>query len=154
MTRDWHFWIYILASKSRRIYTGVTNDIERRVKEHKEGRIEGFTQRYKINRLVYRERFHYIDNAIAREKEIKGWDRAKRIALIEAENPTWKDLSLKWGEPIEMLDPATAGEKQIPRSSTPTRAKAALVGDPGCARDDNSDNATSIAVEEEMVTKN
>ena len=60
MNREWHFWVYIMASKSRRIYTGVTNDIERRVLEHKHGEIEGFTQRYRINRLVYRERFHYI----------------------------------------------------------------------------------------------
>ena len=125
MSRDWHFWVYILASKSRRIYTGVTNDIERRVREHKSGAIDGFTQRYKINRLVYRERFHYIDNAIAREKEIKGWDRAKRVALIESENPTWVDLSLEWGKPIEMMDSAAAGGKQIPRF----------------ARDDNSDSA-------------
>jgi len=153
MNREWHFWVYILASKSRRIYIGVTNDIERRVREHKQGEIEGFTRRYKINRLVYRERFHYVDNAIAREKEIKGWDRAKRVALIESENPTWEDLSLEWGEPIEMLDPATAGEQQIPRSSTPPRAKAALVGDPGSARDDNSDSANSITVEKELVTK-
>ena len=85
MNRQWRFWVYIMASRSRRIYTGVTNDIERRVQEHKSGEVEGFTQKYKINRLVYRERFHYIDNAIAREKEIKGWDRARRVALIESE---------------------------------------------------------------------
>ena len=143
MSREWRFWVYIMASKSRRIYTGVTNDIERRVKEHKEGLIEGFTQRYKINRLVYRERFHYIDNAITREKEIKGWDRTRRVALIESVNPTWEDLSLEWGKPIEMLNPAAAGQKQIPRF----------------ARDDNSstfDSSTndSAGAEKEMVTKN
>ena len=133
-----------MASKSRHIYTGVTNDIERRVAEHKEGRIEGFTRRYNINRLVYKERFRYVGNAIEREKEIKGWDRQKRVALIEAVNPTWEDLSLEWGTPIEMLSPAAADEKQIPRSSTPTRAKSALAGDPGCARDDNSFGANSV----------
>jgi putative endonuclease len=139
MTREWHFWVYILASKSRRIYTGVTNDIERRVKEHKEGRIEGFTRRYKINRLVYRERYHYIGNAIAREKEIKSWDRAKRVALIESVNPTWEDLSLEWGKPIELLKPSTSVEKQIPRF----------------ARDDNSDGANNIAEMHDLVeTKN
>ncbi len=58
MSREWHFWVYILASKSRRIYTGLTNDIERRVLEHKHGEVGGFTQRYRINRLVYSERFH------------------------------------------------------------------------------------------------
>ena len=116
MNREWRFWVYIMASKSRHIHTGVTNDIERRVKEHKSGEIDGFTRKYKINRLVYRERFHYIDNAIAREKEIKGWDRAKRVALIESENPTWEDLSREWGRSIVMLSPAYADEKHIPRS--------------------------------------
>jgi putative endonuclease len=129
MTREWRFWVYIVASKSRRIYTGVTNDIERRVQEHKHGEIEGFTQRYRINRLVYRERFQYIGNAIAREKEIKGWDRARRVALIESINPTWGDLSLQWGAPIELLNSATAGKQRIPRF----------------ARDDNSDSADEFA---------
>ena len=82
--------------------------------EHKHGEIEGFAQRYRINRLVYCERFHYIGNAIAREKEIKSWDRGKRVALIESVNPTWEDLSLEWGKPIKMLDPASADEQ--PRS--------------------------------------
>ena len=81
MSHEWDFWVYIMASKSRRIYTGVTNDIERRVKEHKSGEIEGFTQRYRIDRLIYRERFHYIGNAIAREKEIKGWVGIERRGL-------------------------------------------------------------------------
>ena len=103
MKRDWHFWVYIMSSKSRRIYTGVTNDIGRRVREHKAGEIEGFTQRYKINRLVYYERFHYVGNAIRREKEIKGWDRRTRVALIESANPTWEDLSEEWGKPIGAL---------------------------------------------------
>jgi putative endonuclease len=103
MSREWHFWVYIVSSKSRRIYTGMTNDIQRRVAEHKAGEIEGFTQRYKINRLVYSERFHYVENAIEREKEIKGLDRAKRVALIESMNPTWDDLSEEWGKPIEPL---------------------------------------------------
>ncbi len=108
MRREWHFWVYILASTSRHIYTGVTNDIERRVREHKDGRIEGFTRRYRIDRLVYCERFRYVVNAIAREKEIKGWDRRKRIALIEQANPTWEDLSLEWDKAIEPLHPAGA----------------------------------------------
>jgi putative endonuclease len=121
MNREWRFWVYIMASKSRRIYTGVTNDIERHVLEHKHGEIGGFTQRYRINRLVYRERFHYIDNAIAREKEIKSWDRGKRVALIESVNPTWEDLSLEWGKPVEFLHPSGADEKQIPRGLNPAR---------------------------------
>ena len=116
MSREWHFWVYILASKSRHIYTGVTNDIERRVREHKEGNIDCFTQKYRVNRLVYRERFRYIGNAIAREKEIKGWDRQKRVALIERDNPTWEDLSLEWGQQVELLQPST------PRTTDPSSA--------------------------------
>jgi putative endonuclease len=115
MSRDWHFWVYILSSKSRRIYTGVTNDIERRVREHKEGRIEGFTRRYKISRLVYFERFHYVGNAIAREKEIKSLDRAKRVALIEAMNPTWSDLSEEWGKPVKLGAAAAQARTADPR---------------------------------------
>ena len=135
MSREWRFWVYIMASKSRRIYTGMTNDIERRVREHKEGRIEGFTRKYRINRLVCVERFHYMGNAIAREKQIKGLDRSKRVALIESANPTWEDLSLAWGKPISVLN-ATSSEKQIPRGLK-------------SARDDNSDSTRSIGAKEQ-----
>ncbi len=114
MSREWQFWVYILSSKSRRIYTGVTNDIERRVREHKEGRIEGFTRKYRINRLVYFERFHYVKNAIAREKEIKSFDRAKRVALIESMNPTWSDLSEEWGKPVELVTAASQARTADP----------------------------------------
>ena len=135
MSREWRFWVYVMASKSRRIYTGVTNDIERRVQEHKLGLIEGFTRRYRINRLVYRERFRYVDNAIAREKEIKSWTREKRVALIESGNPTWEDLSLEWGMPIRLLRPAGSGGQQIPRF----------------ARDDNFDSSNSVAESEGLL---
>jgi putative endonuclease len=110
--REWRFYVYIMASKSRRIYTGVTNNIFRRVMQHKRGEIEGFTQKYKINRLVYYQEFQYIGNAIAREKKIKGVDRAKRVALIESDNPTWVDLAEGWGKPLEPL--ATHEEKADP----------------------------------------
>jgi putative endonuclease len=116
MNRERRFWVYIMASKSRRIYTGVTNDIERRVQEHKRGEIEGFTRRYRISRLVHSERFRYIGNAIEREKEIKGWDRTKRVALIESVNPTWEDLSLDWGKRIELLS-SNSNTKADPSSA-------------------------------------
>jgi putative endonuclease len=106
-----HFWVYILSSKSRRIYTGVTNDIGRRIREHKSGEFEGFTQRYRINRLVYYERFRYIGNAINREKQIKSLDRAKRVALIEDMNPTWDDLSEEWGKPVGKIKVFAAGKE-------------------------------------------
>ena len=114
MPREYRFFVYIMSSKSRRIYTGVTNNIERRVNQHKASEIEGFTQRYEINRLVHYETFQYVGNAIHREKEIKGWDRAKRVALIESENPTWEDLAEDWGKPIELLKPVAVEKKADP----------------------------------------
>jgi putative endonuclease len=119
MSREYRFFVYIMASKSRRIYTGVTNNIERRAAQHKSGEIKGFTQRYRINRLVYYEVFQYVENAIRREKEIKGWDRAKRVALIEGENPTWDDLAEDWGKAIELLKPVL-----VPARADPSPAKA------------------------------
>ena len=114
MPREYRFFVYIMASKSRRIYTGVTNNIDRRVAQHKAGEIKGFTQRYNINRLVHFERFQFVQNAIHREKKIKGWDRAKRVGLIERNNPTWDDLADDWGKPIELLKPVVLTPKADP----------------------------------------
>ncbi len=75
------------------LYTGVTGDLIRRVEEHKNGRVEGFTKKYKCTKLVFVENVGYIDNAIEREKEIKGWKRDKKNRLVESMNPNWKDLS-------------------------------------------------------------
>ena len=94
MSKTYH--VYILSSPTRTLYTGITGDIERRVWEHKQRRIEGFTKKYKISRLVYFEIFGDVRAAIAREKTIKGWLRAKKIALIQTTNPKWKDLSEGW----------------------------------------------------------
>jgi putative endonuclease len=82
-----------MSSPSRTLYTGVTNDLERRVNEHKSGAISGFTKQYKIDSLVYFQETHDVGEAIAAEKRIKGLLRPKKIALIEQENPTWRDLS-------------------------------------------------------------
>jgi putative endonuclease len=87
------YFVYIMTNRSRTLYTGVTNDLLRRVTEHKEKRVPGFTARYNIDRLVYYERTGQIWEAIAREKQIKGWLRAKKIALIESQYPEWRDLS-------------------------------------------------------------
>jgi putative endonuclease len=114
MPREYRFYVYIVASKSRRIYTGVTNNIQRRVIQHKRGEIDGFTKRYKINRLVYFERYQYVGNAIRREKQIKGLDRARRVALIERDNPMWADLAADWGKPIEPLKPVVDATKADP----------------------------------------
>ena len=90
------YYVYIMTNKSRTLYTGVTNHLERRVWEHKNKVIPGFTSRYKITQLVYYEEGNDINVAIAREKQIKGWLRAKKIALIELINPEWRDLSEDW----------------------------------------------------------
>ena len=90
------YYVYILSSRSRNLYTGVSNNITRRVSEHREGRIPDFTSRYRIHRLVHFECHCDVRAAMAREKEIKGWSRAKKIALITAENPAWDDLAAAW----------------------------------------------------------
>ena len=90
------YYMYIMASASRTLYTGVTNNLERRVAEHQRKLIPGFTSLYNINRLVHYEVFGDIRAAIAREKQIKGWRRTKKIALIESSNRDWKDLSQGW----------------------------------------------------------
>lgn len=85
-------YVYILSSHSRRLYIGVTSNLEKRISEHKQGLIEGFTKAYKINQLVYYEDYPDMLSAIAREKQLKGWTRAKKIALILKMNPGWEDL--------------------------------------------------------------
>jgi putative endonuclease len=89
-------YVYIMASASRVLYVGVTSNLHRRVWEHKQKRIDGFTKRYNITRLVYYEETSDIRAAIEREKQIKGWLRAKKVALIESVNPGWSDLSEGW----------------------------------------------------------
>ena len=87
------YYVYILTNRSGTLYVGMTNDIVRRIQEHKEGRGSKFTSKYRINRLVYYESTNDVLSAIAREKQIKGWLRSKKIALIESVNPDWRDLS-------------------------------------------------------------
>lgn len=86
-------YVYILASRSRNLYVGVTTDLQRRTVEHRNGLAPGFTSRYKIFRLVHFEIFGDVHSAIAREKELKGWRREKKIWLINRHNPTWEDLA-------------------------------------------------------------
>jgi putative endonuclease len=87
------FYVYMMANRSRTLYTGMTNSMPRRVWEHKHMQIDGFTRRYLIDRLVYYEIAPDAASAIQREKQIKGWVRRKKIALIESVNPEWRDLS-------------------------------------------------------------
>ena len=90
------YYVYIMANKSRTLYTGVTNNLERRVLQHRRKLVPGFTARYNINPLVYYETFGDARAAINRETEIKGWRRMRKIALIESANGDWKDLSDGW----------------------------------------------------------
>jgi putative endonuclease len=90
------YYVYIMSNRSKTLYTGVTNDLMRRVYEHKNKLVEGFTKKYNITRLVYFEETNDVPSAIAREKQIKGWLRSKKITLIESKNPKWKDLSEGW----------------------------------------------------------
>jgi putative endonuclease len=86
------YFVYIMSNRSKTLYTGVTNNLERRVYEHKSKLIPGFTAKYNLTVVVYYEETSDVQSAIAREKTIEGWVRAKKIALIESVNPTWKDL--------------------------------------------------------------
>ena len=88
------YFVYIVTNKTRILYVGVTNNLPRRVYEHKMKLVNGFTQRYNLNSLVYFENTNDIGVAIEREKEIKGWVRRKKVALIHSKNPEWRDLSL------------------------------------------------------------
>jgi len=90
------YYVYIMTNRSRTLYTGVTNDLRRRVFEHKHHLAEGFTKKYNITKLVYYEGTNDVREAIARKKRIKGWLRKKKIALIESVNSEWKDLSSDW----------------------------------------------------------
>jgi putative endonuclease len=91
------FYVYMMMSSSRRaLYTGVTGNLMTRVRQHKNHVIEGFCDKYNCTRLVYFEPFFYVKNAIGREKQIKGWRREKKIGLIEAMNPEYRDLASHW----------------------------------------------------------
>jgi putative endonuclease len=91
------YWVYIVASRSGTLYIGITNSIDRRMREHKSGEIEGFSSKYHCDRLVYFESSDDVHKAIGREKQLKGWQREKKIRLIEGRNPRWEDFAEKWG---------------------------------------------------------
>ncbi|HEX9302988.1 MAG TPA: GIY-YIG nuclease family protein [Thermoanaerobaculia bacterium] len=98
------FFVYIMTNRPRTLYVGVTNNLERRLYEHRQRLVPGFTARYRIDKLVFFETTPSVLSAIEREKQIKSWRRSKKVALIERGNPLWKDLSSAW-------------EAEIPRPS-------------------------------------
>jgi len=95
--KEHEYFVYIVCSRSGTLYVGITNSICRRALEHKRGEIEGFASKYHCDRLVFYEGFDDVHKAIGREKQLKGWSRAKKIALIESRNPRWEDLAETWG---------------------------------------------------------
>ena len=90
------YYVYILSNPNNRLYVGMTNDLERRMYEHKKKLVEGYTKKYNITRLVYFDETDDVNTAITREKEIKGWLRKKKMDLIREDNPTFEDLSANW----------------------------------------------------------
>ena len=99
MREEKRCFVYIMTNPSKTLYTGMTNSIRRRVREHKLRLTPGFAAKYNITRLVYCETFEDVRNAIEREKQVKAWTRVKRVALIESTNPKWDDLSREWDQP-------------------------------------------------------
>jgi putative endonuclease len=113
------YYVYILASASRVLYTGVTNNLVRRLNEHKkparEKSVSRFTHKYRVTQLMHVEVFRDVRTAIARETQIKAWTRAKRVALIDANNPKWKDLCEEWFKPKQVpVNPAQASRPEKP----------------------------------------
>jgi putative endonuclease len=104
------YYIYIMASSTGTLYIGVTSGVGARAWTHKAGQGSEFTRKYKVDRLVYYECYRYVKNAIAREKQLKGWKRSKKIALIASENPSWQDLANDLGKQFqpEGRGPSTA----------------------------------------------
>jgi putative endonuclease len=97
------FWVYIVASRTGTLYTGMSGFIDTRIFQHKSGALGGFTKKYKCDRLVYYERYDDVRKAKRRELQLKGWRREKKISLIEKMNPRWQDLAENWRR--EMLFP-------------------------------------------------
>ena len=102
--------VYIVGSRTGTLYIGMTNNLYRRVLDHRSGEFEGFASKYGCNRLVYFESFDDVRKAIDREKQLKGWRRQKKIALIEALNPRWQDLAEKWGSQMAFAGESIKGQ--------------------------------------------
>jgi putative endonuclease len=131
--QEYRYFIYILANCSRHpLYTGISNSVGERHRQHVSPELwqDSYTSRYKLERLVYFERFQYVKNAIAGEKQIKRWSRVKKIALIERINPKWDDLSRTWQGLPNSLSESGKAQNQGPSTSPALRS--------GSARDDNS----------------
>jgi putative endonuclease len=119
------YWVYMVASNTGTIYVGMTNSLEHRIGQHQAGEKEGFSKTYGCKRLVYWESYDSVLRAIGREKQLKGWRRSKKIALIEKKNPRWQDLSERWSKtllfPGESMKDADARSERKQRTPARTR---------------------------------
>src|SRR4030095_7603321 len=116
--RNHDYWVYILTNKhSTTLYIGMTNNIVRRLYQHRYGEVNGFTKRYHLSRLVWLEHFRNVCNAIACEKNLKGGRRSRKVALIEKSNPRWLDLSADWEQQPKFYDRPWEPEEMIRDSS-------------------------------------
>ena len=112
--RNHDYRVYILTNRRRTtLYIGMTNNITRRLGQHRCGEMEGFTHRYHLNRLVWIEQFRNVNDAIACEKKLKGWHRSRKVALVEQTNPRWLDLSDDWEQQPKVYDRAWATAEMI-----------------------------------------
>ena len=110
MAKEHEYCVYILSRLSGTLYVGITSELRQRMWEHKRHVFEGFTAAYEVDRLMYWESFQLVQQAIAREKQLKGWTRQKKIALFSKSNPSWKDLSREWfREEIHRVKPTQFG---------------------------------------------
>jgi putative endonuclease len=116
MNQDQYAYVYILSNGFKRLYIGVTTELQERVTEHKQKKHpRSHTAKYNITRLVYFERFSMISAAIVREKQLKGWLRIRKLELVISTNPTWRDLSEDWGKPIPPYQWPAAANPEIPK---------------------------------------
>ncbi|MGH7984041.1 MAG: GIY-YIG nuclease family protein [Candidatus Udaeobacter sp.] len=116
--RNHDYWVYILTNKRcTTLYIGITNNIVRRLSQHRRGEVEGFTKHYQLNRLVWVEHFRDVRDAIACEKKLKGWCRSRKIALIEQTNSRWLDLSADWEQQPKVYDRPWDPDEMIRDSS-------------------------------------
>jgi len=112
--RSHDYWVYILTNKrGTTLYIGITNAITRRLSQHRSGEMDGFTKRYRLDRLIWIERFRDVRDAIACEKKLKGWRRSRKIALIEQTNPRWLDSSDDWEQQPKFYDRPWQAEEMI-----------------------------------------
>jgi len=112
--RDHDYWAYMITNKLRTaLYVGMTNDLARRIAEHREGKANSFAARYDLNRLVWFEHFRQVEDAIACEKKLKGWRRVRKDDLIAQKNPRWLDLAADWQEQSPRIDDLKRWEAEI-----------------------------------------